>query len=206
MVGPLPALSRGVITFGCLNNFCKINDEMLTLWASVLRGVPGSSLLLLAKKGSHRERTRAFLANHGVAPERVEFCDPQAQPAYLALYNRVDVGLDTVPYNGHSTSLDSFWMGVPVVTLVGKTVVGRAGLSQLTNLGLAELAATEPEDFVRLAIELAENQQRLQGLRAGLRDRMKQSPLMDAVEFARGIETAYRKMWLELDSIPRQPK
>jgi predicted O-linked N-acetylglucosamine transferase (SPINDLY family) len=86
-------------------------------------------------------------------------------------------------------------MGVPVVTLIGNTVVGRAGLSQLTNLGLEELAASTPERFVDLAVELSGDLSRLQTLRAGLRERMRQSPIMDAVGFTRGIERAYQIMW-----------
>ena len=113
----------------------------------------------------------------------------------MSQYDKVDIGLDTFPYNGHTTSLDSFWMGVPVVTLVGQTVVGRAGLSQLTNLGLKDLAAFSPDQFVRLAVELAKDQARLKDLRSGLRQRMQHSPLMDAVGFTRGIEQAFRGMW-----------
>jgi predicted O-linked N-acetylglucosamine transferase (SPINDLY family) len=86
-------------------------------------------------------------------------------------------------------------MGVPVVTLVGQTVVGRAGVSQLTNLGLPDLIAQTPDQFVEIAAKLAANHHALSELRWGLRDRMKQSPLMDAPRFARNIEAAYRTMW-----------
>lgn len=194
-VSPLPALAKGLVTFGCLNNFCKVNDEVLTLWASVLAAVPESRLLLLAGEGRHRQRTRDFLARHGIATERVAFSSTLPRPEYLALYHQVDIGLDTFPYNGHTTSLDAFWMGVPVITLVGHTVVGRAGLSQLTNLGLEQLAASTEQDFVRLAVDLAADLPRLEALRSGLRGRMQGSPLMDAVGFTRGIEQAYREMW-----------
>jgi FkbM family methyltransferase len=194
-VGPLPALTNGFVTFGCLNNFCKINESVLELWAQVLRAVEGSRLLLLAKEGSHRQRTRDCLARLGIAPERVEFHSRLPRPEYLALHHQMDLGLDSFPYNGHTTSLDDFWMGVPVVTLVGKTVVGRAGLSQLSNLGLPELATFTPEKFVQLAVDLAKDLPRLRDLRAGLRQRMKASPLMDAQSFAGAIEVAYRTLW-----------
>jgi predicted O-linked N-acetylglucosamine transferase (SPINDLY family) len=95
----------------------------------------------------------------------------------------------------NTTSLDSLWMGVPVVTLVGKTVVGRAGLSQLTNLGLCELNANTPEEFVAIAAALAGDLARLSELRRALRECMQSSPLMDAPRFARNIEAAYREMW-----------
>ncbi len=182
-VSPLPALKWGFVTFGCLNNFCKINDEVLRLWAQVLKGVPGARLLMLAPPGSHRQRIISFLAEQGIPAQRVEFCAPKPRREYLALFQQIDIGLDTFPYNGHSTSLDSFWMGVPVITLVGKTIVGRAGLSQLTNLGLQELAAQTPDSFVQKALAFAGDLTRLEEMRLGLRKRMKQSPLTEAEGF-----------------------
>jgi protein O-GlcNAc transferase len=100
-----------------------------------------------------------------------------------------------LPYNGHTTTLDAFWMGVPVVTIVGETVVGRAGVSLLSNVGLTELIARTPNEFVRIAVELARDLDRLSALRGTLRGRMQASPLMDAPRFARNIEAAYRAMW-----------
>ena len=194
-VNPLPALEKGYLTFGCLNNFCKVNPAVLTLWAQVMRAVERSRILILAPEGGHRQDTLALLAREGIQPERVDFIAMQPRRDYLKLYKNIDVGLDTLPYNGHTTSLDSFWMGVPVVTLVGQTVVGRAGLSQLSNLGLPELIAETPEQFVSIAAGLAGDLPRLSQLRATLRERMLGSPLMDAPRFARNIEAAYRGMW-----------
>jgi predicted O-linked N-acetylglucosamine transferase (SPINDLY family) len=194
-VGPLPALANGYVTFGCLNNFCKINAGVLQVWAAVLRAMPDARLMLLSKEGTHRLATLDTLQAAGVAAERVSFVGMRARSEYLKLYQQIDLGLDTFPYNGHTTSLDSFWMGVPVVSLVGRTVVGRAGLSQLTNLGLPELAATTPEQFVALATQLAGDRKRLTQLRGELRGRMQASPLMDGPRFARGVENAYRRMW-----------
>jgi len=113
----------------------------------------------------------------------------------LELFHGIDIGLDTIPYNGHTTSLDALWMGVPVVTIVGNTVVGRAGLCQCNNLGLPDLVAQSPDQFVRIAIELASDLPRLTHLRQTLRDRMQRSPLMDATRFAKNVEAAYRTMW-----------
>jgi protein O-GlcNAc transferase len=191
----LPAQKNGHVTFGCLNNFCKVNVPMLKIWAKALRAVPGSRLLLLTHEGSHCRRTREVLAQEGIAADRITFAANRPRHQYLELYHQIDVGLDTSPYNGHTTSLDSFWMGVPVVTLVGSTVVGRAGLCQLTNLGLTDLIATTPEEFVRAAVELANDLARLSELRGSMRERMQKSPLMDAAGFARAIEAAYRDMW-----------
>jgi predicted O-linked N-acetylglucosamine transferase (SPINDLY family) len=194
-VNDLPALTRGVVTFGCLNNFCKVSDRALALWGAVLAAVPKSRLVLLAPAGAARQRVLATLAGCGIESGRIEFVGRQPRGAYLRTYHQIDIGLDTVPYNGHTTSLDCYFMGVPVVTLVGRTVVGRAGLSQLTNLGLSELVGRTEGDFVRIAVDLAGDLPRLAQLRAGLRDRMRRSPLMDAARFARGVEAAYREMW-----------
>jgi predicted O-linked N-acetylglucosamine transferase (SPINDLY family) len=194
-ITPLPALENGYVTFGCLNNFCKLNDGVLTVWARVLQAVDGSRLMILAPESPHRQRIFGLFEQAGVAPERVTFVAEQPRPQYLELYQRIDLGLDTFPYNGHTTSLDGLWMGVPTVTLVGQTVVGRAGWSQLSNLGLQELAAQTHEQYVRLAADLAGDWPRLAELRASLRGRLQASPLMDAPRFARHVEAAYRQMW-----------
>jgi len=115
--------------------------------------------------------------------------------AYLELYHRLDIALDPFPYNGHGTSLDALWMGLPVVSLAGQHPVSRAGLSQLSNLGLPELVAFSEDDYVDIATQLAHNLPRLAELRRTLRPRMEASPLMDAPRFARNIEAAYRTMW-----------
>ena len=194
-VSALPVLKSGEVTFGSLVNFGKVNGQVLRLWAEVLKNVAGSRLLLLAPEGSHRATTLELLGREGIAPSRVAFASRQPREAYLRLYDRIDIGLDTFPYNGHTTSLDALWMGVPVVTLVGKTVVGRAGLSQLTNLGLTEFVARTREEFVEIATRLAADHQWLAELRAGLRSRIRNSPLADAASFSRAVEDAYRKMW-----------
>jgi predicted O-linked N-acetylglucosamine transferase (SPINDLY family) len=168
---------------------------VLRLWTRVLKAVERSRLLVLCPEGSHRQPLLELFQREGISPDRIELIARRPRLQYLELYHRIDVGLDTFPYNGHTTSLDSYWMGVPVVTLVGQTVVGRAGLSQLSNLGLAELAAETPEEYVHLAVELAGDLPRLAELRRTLRGRMEKSPLMDAPRFARGIEAAYREMW-----------
>jgi predicted O-linked N-acetylglucosamine transferase (SPINDLY family) len=194
-VNPLPAADNGFVTFGCLNNLCKVNDPALALWIRVLNATPDSHLIILSPAGSPRQRMAAQLQQGGIDPARVEFIARLPRPQYLELYHRIDLGLDTFPYNGHTTSLDSFWMGVPVITLVGQTSVARAGLCQLMNLGLPELAANRPDDYVKIAVELANDLPRLSKLRSTLRQRMEQSPLMDGQRFARNLELAYRQMW-----------
>jgi protein O-GlcNAc transferase len=194
-VNALPAMATGSVTFGCLNNFCKVNDRILKLWALVLKAVDGSRLLLLVPAGVARTLTLDCLEREGVTRERVTFVGRQPRQDYLELHHRFDIALDTFPYNGHTTTLDAFWMGVPVVSLVGPTPVGRAGLSLLTNLGLPALVAQTPEQFVSIATALADNVPRLSELRASLRSRLRACPLMDAQRFARAVEAAYREMW-----------
>lgn len=194
-VNDSPAQNTGRVTFGSLNNFCKVNEPVLKLWARVLHEVEGSRLVLLSHLGSHRQHTLDILARAGIDASRIEFATPRPRPEYLGLYHRLDIVLDPFPYNGHTTSLDALWMGVPVVSLAGETAVSRAGLSQLSNLGLPELAAFTEDDYATIAIQLARDLPRLTDLRKTLRARMEASVLMDATRFARGIENAYREMW-----------
>jgi protein O-GlcNAc transferase len=190
-----PVLESGRITFGCLNNFCKVNAAVVDLWSRVMRTVPDSRMLILSPRGRHRQWLEQQFATRGVDADRIEHVDRRPRPQYLELYHRIDVCLDTFPYNGHTTSLDALWMGVPVVTLVGQTVVGRAGLSELVNLGLEDLTAHDADGFVGIATALCADRPRLASLRAELRGRMQRSPLMDGPRFARAMEAAYRRMW-----------
>jgi protein O-GlcNAc transferase len=193
--GALPAETHGYVTFGCLNAFQKTNDAVLELWTRVLAAVPGSRLVLLAPSGETRKRVLEAFARQNVDKGRVTLVGRRPRLEYLSSYRDIDVCLDTFPYNGHTTSLDAFWMGVPVVTLVGGTVVGRAGLCQAMNLGLPELVATTPDEYVERAVDLTRDLPRLAKLRSELRNRMERSPLMDAERFARNLETAYRTAW-----------
>jgi len=194
-VNALPALSDGYVTLGCLNNPCKLTDRTLSLFGKVMAALPGSRLLLLAPQGRPRELLIGRMEKNGINAVRVSFVPFQPRSAYLQTYHQIDLGLDTLPYNGHTTSLDSYWMGVPVVTRVGQTCAGRAGLSQLFNLGLTELAAESDEEFVKIARDLGQNLDRLAELRHTLRERLRHSSLMDGKRFARNMEAAYLRMW-----------
>ena len=191
---PLPAASAGHLTFGCLNNFCKITDATLGRWGPVMARLPSSRLILLSASGRHRQRVLDRLAQFDIAAERIEFVGFQPRWQYLQTYRRIDICLDTLPYNGHTTSLDAYWMGVPVVSRVGASVVGRAGWSQLNNLGLAELAAFDDASFIDIAVGLASDWSRLQHLRMTLRSRLEASPLMDGKRFAAAFESLYRQI------------
>jgi protein O-GlcNAc transferase len=194
-VKPLPAMSTGHITFGCLNNFRKVNEAVQRLWARILGAVDRSRLILLCPEGGQRQLIINLMQREGIDPDRIEMVTDLPFFQYLESYHRIDLGLDPFPYNGGTTTCDALWMGVPVVSLVGKTAVGRAGLSILSNVGLPELVAQTPEQYVQIAVDLARDLPRLSGLRGTLRSRMEMSPLMDAPRFARNVEAAYRQMW-----------
>ncbi|HXE54825.1 MAG TPA: hypothetical protein VN541_17525, partial [Tepidisphaeraceae bacterium] len=194
-VGSLPAERNRFVTFGNLGNFTKVNPKILDLWAAVLRALPSSRLLMLAPTGAARDRMIGQLESKGIERARLEFTERIGRLAYLNLYNRIDIGLDSFPYNGHTTSLDSLWMGVPVVTLAGQTAVSRGGASILSNAGLTDLIANDADQYVQIARELAGDLARLAQLRCDLRTRMQRSPLTDAARSARHMEAAYRLMW-----------
>jgi predicted O-linked N-acetylglucosamine transferase (SPINDLY family) len=194
-VSPLPAIANGYVTYGCLNNFVKVNQRVLELWARVLGETPRSRLVVMAPAGSPRRVLTEALAERGVDADRVEFADRGSRDGYLGRYRGIDICLDTFPYGGHTTSLDACWMGVPVVTLVGDRVVGRAGLCLSENIGLPDLVARSEDEYVRIASRLAGDLEGLARLRAELRARMEASPLMDAPRFVGNLEAAYRGMW-----------
>lgn len=191
----LPALTAGKLTFGCLNNPCKLTDRTLRMWSGVLDEVDCARLLLMALTDDAREGLMRRIERQGIDARRVSFVPFQSRDNYLHTYHHIDIGLDTFPYNGHTTSLDSLWMGVPIVTRVGQTAVGRGGLSQLFNLGLDELVAHTDDEFVRIAVQLATDLPRLAQLRQSLRLRMERSPLMDGSRFAKNVESVYRQVW-----------
>ncbi|HSV15791.1 MAG TPA: tetratricopeptide repeat protein [Tepidisphaeraceae bacterium] len=190
-VSPPPVVASGSIMFGCLNNFAKVHERVLAVWSRVLAAVPGSRLLLLAPPGSHRQRVADRLSG------RVQFVDRAPRRKYLASHAEIDIALDTFPANGHTTSLDALYMGVPAVTLLGETAIARGGLSVLSNVGLMDLVARSPDEYVEIARKLANDRARLAELRATLRDRLRASPLMDWSGFVRGLEARYREMWIE---------
>lgn len=194
-VHPLPATQTGHVTFGCLNMYSKVTPPMLALWAGILREIPGSRFILHSFRGSHRQRVLEIFSSHGVDPDRLQFVDRVSTADYFARYNEIDIALDTHPYPGGTTTCDALWMGVPVVTLAGATALSRGGLSILTNVGLAELIAHDPQQYSNIAMRLASDLPALANLRATLRDRMAASALMDAPTFAGDVENAFCRMW-----------
>jgi predicted O-linked N-acetylglucosamine transferase (SPINDLY family) len=172
---------------------------MLEIWGRLLRQVPGSGLLLksaLFTTASGQERVRRSFAAQDIDASRLNLCGPQPDHAsHLALHGRIDIALDTFPYHGTATTCDALWMGVPVITLAGQTHASRVGRSLLSNIGLPQLVAFTPDQYVQIATDLAKDPAGIDSLRRSMRARMLASPLMDAPGFARNVEAAYRQMW-----------
>ena len=163
----------------------------------MLASIPGSRLLLRTVASRDAEnRIRNHLIRQRVSPERLLAASPAATRLdYLELYHTVDIGLDPFPYNGVTTTCDALWMGVPVISLAGQMSVARQGVRFLRSVGLDELVAQTPEDYVKIASDLAQDQAHLAALRSALRERMSRSSLVDAHRLTRDLEAAYRRMW-----------
>jgi predicted O-linked N-acetylglucosamine transferase (SPINDLY family) len=198
-VGPLPSEAGGHITFVSCNNPAKLTDGVVRLWSQVLKGVPGSRLLLkyVGWFGDEVVRSRIvgrFEAN-GIGRERLDLrATDLVRKEQLGLLNEADIALDPFPFNGSTTTFEALWMGVPVVTLQGERFVGRVGASVLSALDLPELIASDEEAYVAAAVALAGDRERLAGLRRSLRPRIAASPICDAAGYTRSVETALIEM------------
>lgn len=185
-------------TFACFNHFRKASEHTIELWSRILVQCPQARLILVAIGGRDDETIRYFSSKferHGVNPEQLEFRGYIAKQKYYESYNEVDLGLDPFPYNGGTTGYDSIWMGVPFVTWPGEHLSARMGKAILENVGLHELVASSADDYVNIAVALANDHERLKHLRANLRERMINSPLLDGPRMARSLEDAFRGMW-----------
>lgn len=187
------------IIFGSFNNLSKVGAATLDLFHDVLARVPGSRLLLKAKQLEQeraRRRMREELERRGVDLARVDLVPWAAsRTTHMSLYEAVDICLDTYPYNGTTTTCEALWMGVPVVSLRGKTSASRVGHSLLAACGLGDLAVATREDYVAAAARLASDRGALMSLRRTLRDRILGSELGDVVGLTRALEAAYRQLW-----------
>lgn len=197
-VDRLPASQRGYVTFGCFNNLAKINGSVIALWSRILNRL-GDARLIMKTHQLDDAGTRKYIADlfarEGTDPNRISLNGKSLHRALLLEYNGVDIALDPFPYSGGLTTLESLWMGVPVVTKQGDRFAARHTASHLSAIGLSELIAPDPEGYVAIACELAQNLPQLEAMRRGLRTRMASSPLCDGAGFARDLEAAYRTMW-----------
>jgi predicted O-linked N-acetylglucosamine transferase (SPINDLY family) len=182
----VPQDRSGVITYGTANNPHKYNREMFEAWSRVLRETPGSRFLFVRPEGgsaSFRRNVLAAFERGGVAGDRIGFSTVRG--AHIPFYNEIDISLDTFPLTGGTTTTESLWMGVPVVSLIGEAFYERLSYSILANCGLADLANPDVDSFVRTAVTLAGDRDRRLALRHGLRDMVRSGPLGQTEQFGR---------------------
>ena len=193
-----PVLNNGHITFGCFNNLSKMNDKVVELWSEVLKSTPDSRLLLKAKQFNNQsvhEDVILRFAAHGIKSERISLEGPEDRKKYFEAYNRIDIALDPFPFTGGTTSVECLWMGVPVLTLSGESLVSRQGVGILMNVDLPDWIADNENEYVSKSSAFASDLDGLVMLRSKLRTRILASPLFDAQSFALDIEKALWEMW-----------
>jgi len=195
-VAPAPPARQGAVVFGAFSQFNKLNPRCITLWAKVLAALPASRLnvhgLPVAESGDF---ILDIFERHAIDPGRVSLTGTLDFDAYLRAYANVHVVLDSLPCNGGTTTCESLWMGVPVVSRAGVAGAQRSGASLLAAAGLQRLVAEDDEQFVAIAVALASDVFALARLRGGLRQDLLRSPLLDASGFTRELERAYRSVW-----------
>ncbi len=204
----LPAQRNGYLTFGSFNNTSKLNAQVFGLWARLLRAVPDARLVLKWRTfvdPAYCTTVRAAFAARGVDPARLDLRPFTFHVDMLHEYQQIDIALDPFPFTGGLTSCEALWMGVPVVTWPQERVVSRQTFALLQAIGLTELAATDADDYLRIARELAEELPRLQALHTALRQRMAASPLCDVAGFTRGLEATLWQLASEVAATPGGP-
>lgn len=194
--GPLPARKAGFVTFGSFNNITKASDAILQCWAEILHQLPNSRLRLTRMRSGQRAADIVGLfARAGVASERIEFLAYRSDVPYGLQFAGVDIALDPYPYNGVTTTCESLYFGLPVISLSGRNGVSRSGMSLLGSLGLSELAASSPDEYIEIATALALDLERLESLRMSLRSRFERSSLRDEWRFAASFEELLLAAW-----------
>lgn len=192
-----PCLNRGYVTFGSFNNTGKYHSRVFDVWAQVLAAVPHSRLILKWRTFNdevlRQSVTNAF-ALRGVDPQRLDLRGPSFHEDLLKQYADIDIALDPFPFTGGLTSCEALWMGVPVVTLPRSRTVSRQTHAFLNTIGLPELSAKDTTDYVRIAADLAINTERLTSYRANLRQRMRESPLMNVQAFAQQLAACFKRL------------
>ncbi len=196
-VGGLPALDRGHLTFGSFNSFSKVDRRSIELWAQLMIAVPDAQLVVATvPEGQARVVFLDQFASLGVDASRIELLGKLSSTEFWGRLERVDISLDPVSVNGATTTCESLWLGVPVISRVGSRFLERAGLSILTTAGLPDFACASDDACVQLVQRLSSDWPRLAALRAGLRAALQSTPLTDAKTFTRSLEGLYRTAWL----------
>lgn len=197
-----PFARNGHITFGCFNRYSKNSPLVLQTWANILNRVPDSRLVICVPEGEIRLQMARFFSERGIHPERLAAFAKLNHKDFWKLHGEVDIALDPFPFGGGTTTCETLWMGVPVVTVSGKEgsdfaprFASRMGYAFLNNIGLPELVAQTLPQYVDIAVRLAQDAPRMAQLRQSLRPRMAAAPLTGEARFVREIEAAYRAMW-----------
>ncbi|MDY7537135.1 tetratricopeptide repeat protein [Undibacterium sp. RTI2.1] len=195
-VNDLPALTNGYVTFGSFNRIGKITDDVIQVWSNLLNVVPSSKLFLgaMPQDASFQHLIDAF-SSRGISRDRLSFFGRCGMTLYLKQLQKIDICLDTFPYNGGTTTLHGLWMGVPTLTKAGSTVSARTGIGLLSHVGLQRCAVSNDEEFVKEGVYWVEHLDELAQLRASLRDRMRNSPLIKPELIAAGLDRAMQIMW-----------
>lgn len=194
-VQPAPCLRKGHITFASLAAYNKIDEACLRLWARILNAVPQSRLLMLTvPQGVAQAQLLQRWKALGVDPARVQLHARLARADYLAMMHEADIALDPIAVNSPTTLCETIWMGLPVISRYGQRCATRAGLSVLSAAGLGDLAVADDDAYVQRAVALAADPQALAQARQGQRERLRQSPLMDAPRFVRNLEQIYLQL------------
>jgi predicted O-linked N-acetylglucosamine transferase (SPINDLY family) len=196
-VAPPPCLKNGFITFGSLAPLYKLNDRVVEAWAEILKRSPKSRLLLangsLADQGN-RGHTLARFAALGISPDRLVLAGGAPHREFLRRYAEIDISLDTFPYNGGTTTTESLWQGVPVLTFSGDRWISRTSASLLINARLREFVCRDLRAYIEAAARWGNSRTspaKLRALRMGMRARLKRSSVCDAAKLARSIEAVY---------------
>ncbi len=194
-----PSVKNGYVTFGSFNNYAKVSREMLQLWANILDAVADSRLILKSACLGNQAQKRLlidFFKSRGIQEKRLRLEGYESSRVkHIEMYSEMDIALDTFPYNGTTTTCEAMWMGVPTISLAGNSHRSRVGKSLLECVGLGELVAGSPDEYINIATDLAGDAQRLSEYRSRLRETVDQSALTDGVQFTASLESAYRSIW-----------
>jgi protein O-GlcNAc transferase len=198
-VEPLPSITNGYITFASFNNLSKMNDRVVEAWSNILKALPNAKLLLKNKQlfdSNIRSKTLKLFGLYGVTPDRLIFKNMlESRDEHFSVYNDVDIALDTFPYPGVTTTIEAYWMGVPVLTMKGNSFLSGTATSIAKNAGLFDWIASDVDEYVSKAVEFSSDLNRLSQLRSTLRERVLKSPLLDSTRFANKFGDALWEMW-----------
>jgi predicted O-linked N-acetylglucosamine transferase (SPINDLY family) len=187
-------LQNNSFVFCCFNQSSKINPETFDSWCRILNKVEDSVLWLLEDNPLMLDNLKLEAKKRLIDPKRIVFAKKSPQPFYLGLYKYADLFLDTLPYNAHTTAGDALWADLPVLTCFGTTYAGRVAASHLKAIQLPELITYSREEFEKLAIELANDQEKLKSIKEKLIENKKTAPLFDTVLFVKNFEEKLKQL------------